>query len=264
MLWTKYHNISIEGLGLKILSLGEKDPPRFGYGASLAQQPPNHTLWDKLLKAYVDEEGWVNYSLWQKEQDELDNYLNLLSTNPPQSYWSKKEELAFWINAYNAFTVKIILNNFPVTSIKDIGGSIPMHNTVWDEKFFHIGTRKMSLGDIEHRVLRKHYGEPRIHFAINCASVSCPILRQEAFTAGKLEDQLKDQTKRFLSSELKNSLNPDQKLRISPIFKWFSEDFGSVSELIALINEYSTFNYSIDQDLDYVDYDWSLNEQKDR
>lgn len=250
----------MEGLGLKILSLTEKDPPRYGFGGAKDGAPPSHVIWDEILKKYVTVEGRVNYALWHREDQQLNTYLEQLSQHPPQKNWSTKEELSYWINAYNAFTVKVILNHYPVASIKDIGGSIPMHTTVWDEEFFEIGNKKMSLGAIEHRILRKYYDEPRIHFAINCASVSCPILRREAFFPDQLEEQLVDQSKSFLADKRKNVLHSGQTQKLSPIFKWFSEDFGSKEDLISLVNQYSSVEISNNAEVLYMKYDWTLND----
>ena len=149
-------------------------------------QPPAHTQWDLLLKKHVDARGMVDYEGFIRDKEQLEQYLKKLSNTPPDpETWSEAEQLAYWINAYNAFTVKLIADNYPVESIEDLHPTIniPMLNTVWHKKFFKIGGRESSLDEIEHKILRKQFNEPRIHFAINCASYSCPPLRGEAYTA---------------------------------------------------------------------------------
>ena len=159
--------------------------------------PIDHTQWDNLLKKHVSQEGNVNYKGFIADKTLLEEYLGLLSTNPPNKTWTKEEQLAYWINAYNAFTVKLIVDHYPVRSIKDIKKGVVFINSVWDMEFFTIGGKKMNLNDIEHGIIRKEFKEPRIHFAVNCASLSCPPLRNEAFTASQLDEQLSDQTKFF-------------------------------------------------------------------
>ena len=139
--------------------------------------PPSHEDWTALLSVHVSEAGFADYRGFQRDSIKLDQYLEKLSNHPPnQDKWSEEEQLAYWINAYNAYTVKLILMHYPVRSIKDIGSSIqiPFVNSPWDIKFIQIGDKKLDLNNIEHSILRKEFEEPRIHFAINCASFSCP------------------------------------------------------------------------------------------
>lgn len=261
-IWSKRNNLSLEGIGLKVLSTTVSKPPQFNFGSSSSASAPSHDIWDAELKKYVDAEGWVDYYRWSMSDDQLDQYLSQLTSHPPLDSWSESEQIAYWINVYNAFTIKVILNHYPVESIKDIGGSIPMHNTVWDQKFFNIGERPTSLGEVEHLILRKYFDEPRIHFAINCASISCPILRREAYDAELLEAQLVDQTKQFLSDKSKNMLDANGTWSLSPIFKWFSEDFGSRSELSKLLATYGPNLNGEMQAIRYLEYNWNLNDRK--
>ena len=155
--------------------------------------PPSHQLWNELLKAYVKPNGQVDYKGFIREKPKLERYLKLLSENAPdRSKWSKNEQLAYWINVYNAYTVKLIVDYYPTKSIRDLGPriKIPLIKDVWHYKFFKIAGVDMSLDEVEHSILRKEFEEPRIHFAINCASVSCPPLLNEAFVASNLENQL--------------------------------------------------------------------------
>jgi hypothetical protein len=225
--------------------------------------PVNHSQWDKLLRLYVDEAGNVNYQKWIKHQDDLNAYLQTIQDNPPdEETWSDNEKIAYWINAYNAFTIKLILNHYPVKSIKDIGSSIqiPFVNTPWDIKFIAIGGKRYDLNNLEHSILRKEFDEPRIHFAIVCASASCPKLRREAYTAEKLNDQLNDQTRTFLADPDKNRINT-KAVVISKIFSWFRGDFTKKQKLLEFLDSYTDVNISPDASISFMDYDWSLNEQ---
>ncbi len=215
-----------------------------------------HDLWDEILNRYVEVDGNVKYGELLNNQIELDEYLSRLSQNPPGKNWNIHEQLAYWINAYNAFTVKLILNHYPLESIKDISSGLPMINSPWDIKFFKIGGVDFDLNTIEHQILRK-LDEPRIHFAINCASYSCPVLRKEAYTAEQLETQLEHQTSVFINNPNKNKIN-QKETYISKIFDWFSSDFDSLGGDNALLKKYhSEFNDK--NDIQYMDYDWSLN-----
>lgn len=224
---------------------------------------PSHDIWNQLLKKYVSADGKVNYKGFIKDQAALDQYLNLLSTHPPdEQKWSQNEQKAYWINAYNAFTVKLITKYYPVKSIKDIGSSIqiPFVNTPWDIKFFKIGADKMDLNNIEHGKLRRKFHDPRVHFAIVCASKSCPILRNEAYEPGRLDQQLDDQGRRFLADHFRNKVTPDQ-LQLSKIFSWYHGDFTRNGSFIDFINKYAPVKVKEDASISYMDYNWALNEQ---
>ncbi|MFC2188902.1 DUF547 domain-containing protein [Fulvivirgaceae bacterium LMO-SS25] len=234
-------------------------------GESLGQagtQTPNHDVWTTLLKIHVDENGKVNYQGFIRDKAKLESYLNSLSNTPPdRAKWTEAEQLAYWINAYNAFTVKLIVDNYPVKSIQDLHPTfkIPMLNTVWHKKFFKIGGEDASLDQIEHKILRKEFEEPRIHFAINCASISCPPLRNEAYTAAKLEQQLEDQAKRYINNPSHNKIQASQ-VKVSKIFSWFSGDFTKNGNLIDYLNKYSKTQISPNAKVSYMDYNWDLNE----
>lgn len=223
-------------------------------------------IWDDLLKEHVSKDGMVDYKGFLKDRDILEKYLGILSANPPQSGWSEADELAFWINVYNAFTVKLIIDNYPLESIKDIGSKIqiPFVNTPWDIKFVKIGDATYDLNNVEHSILRKKFVEPRIHFAINCASFSCPELRAEAYTGAKLEKQLTEQAKIFLSDKRKNIIANDKEVQLSKIFSWFRGDFkkGEDGDFILFINQYSPIPLKKSTKISYMDYDWRLNDVK--
>lgn len=224
--------------------------------------PPSHIPWTDLLSRYVSNDGNVDYKGFIKDSAKLEKYLDALSSSPPdKNTWSEEEQIAYWINAYNAFTVKLIVDHYPVKSIQDLHPTlnIPLVNTVWHKKFFKIGGKDASLDQIEHKILRKEYNEPRIHFAINCASVSCPPLRNEAYEADKLNMQLDEQAKIFINNEKYNRINADR-VEISSIFNWFKGDFTKNGNLIEYLNKYAKVRINKDAKIKHMDYNWDLNE----
>lgn len=210
-----------------------------------------HNTWHKLLQKHVTKDGNVNYKGFKKERIQLRNYIISLGKNMPNNDWSNKEILAYWINAYNAFTVDLILRNYPVKSIKDI-------KNPWNQRLWKLGNKWYNLDEIEHKILRK-MNEPRIHFAINCASFSCPPLLNEAFTHENLEQQLTQVTKTFLADSQRNTITKNQ-LNISKIFKWFSKDFKQHGSLIDFLNKYSAVKINANAKKSYKEYNWNLNE----
>ena len=232
-------------------------------GKTSAQSAVDHSLFDDVLSEYVDDEGWVNYTALAENRDQLDQYLSLLRSNHPKDDWTDNEKIAYWINAYNAFTLELILKHYPLKGIKDIGSwvQIPFVNTPWDIKFITIGEKEYDLNNIEHDILRKEFNEPRIHFAIVCASYSCPRLAREAYKAETLDAQLKSAAIDFLNDPRKNTIDP-QKPKISKIFSWFGGDFKKETTLIEFLNRYVHTPINEDADVSFRDYDWGLNDQK--
>lgn len=225
--------------------------------------PITHTIWDKLTKKYVSATGMVNYKGFKQDQAELKQYLDLLRANAPnEKTWTKDQQLAYWINAYNAFTVDLILQYYPLKSIKDIGASIkiPFVNTPWDIKFIQIGGEKLDLNNIEHGIIRKKFSEPRIHFALVCAAMSCPPLRHEAYTAEKLNEQLDDQGRKFLNDPGKNKITRSA-AELSKILDWYGGDFKKKAPILDWINKYSTTRIDRETPISYKTYNWALNEQ---
>ena len=221
----------------------------------------SHQTWDELVREHVSVDGKVNYKGFLQDIKKLDAYLKILSENPPEKSWDNNQKLAYWINAYNAFTVKLITNHYPLKSIQELHPTIkiPGISTVWHKEFFKIGAEDESLNDIEHKILRKQFNEPRIHFAINCASVSCPNLLNEAFTPDKLEAQLEKQTRAFINDPLKNNISTNA-LEVSKIFSWFKKDFTKKESLTAFLNRYTNETIQKNADINYMDYNWQLNE----
>ena len=216
-------------------------------------QTLNHDNWDSLLKKYVDDSGNVDYKNFKNDFDQLLGYLDYLANNPISNTAQREERLAYYINLYNAGTVQLILENYPLESIKDIFRP-------WGKDRLIIGDENYSLGEIEHDVLRK-MNEPRIHFAINCASFSCPKLLNQAFIATKIEKQLDEATSNFINDPTKNKITANS-VELSKIFKWYKGDFTEKNSLIDYINKYSDKEISKDSEIDYLTYDWRLNEKQ--
>lgn len=221
-----------------------------------AQEIHQHKQWNQLLQAHVDNNGDVDYKAFQKNQAQLDAYLDLLNENPPQDSWTTNEKKAYLINAYNAFTVKLIIDNYPVESIRKIGG---LFNNPFSTEFAKLGGKAYSLDDIEKGMLLK-MGDPRVHFAVNCASESCPKLVNEAYLASQLDKQLEAAARSFVNSD-KNKLS-NNKLELSKIFKWYASDFEiEGNSIIDFINRYSDETISEDASINYLSYSWKLNEK---
>ncbi len=212
-----------------------------------------HFLWNELLQKHVSDNGNVNYKSFKTDHKKLLEYIHILAilkSNPEFDSISKNEKLAYWINAYNALTIDLIIKNYPVKSIKDI-------KDPWGQKLWELGDKWYSLEDIEHEILRK-MDEPRIHFAIVCASYSCPKLQNTAFTASKLETQLTTATKQFLSDTKRNEIK-ENSLKLSKIFKWFDKDFEQNGSLIDFLNKYTDITISAKAKISYKYYNWDLN-----
>ncbi len=222
--------------------------------------PVQHGEWDALVKKHVSKNGMVDYQGFLKDKKQLQVYLDRLSANRPTSKWSKNEKMAFWINAYNAFTVKLILDNYPIKSIKDIKRGIPFVNSVWDIAFIPMGKEKIDLNYIEHTILRKEFKDPRIHAAINCASFSCPLLRNEAYYASRLDEQLNDAMRKFVNDSQRNQLDKSN-IKISKIFSWFAGDFKlNGSSVVDYLNKYAKKRVQPNAKIDFLEYQWELND----
>ncbi len=218
------------------------------------EQKLDHSLWNELLEKHVDTKGNVDYKGFLNDREKLKKYLDHFSQNPPSENESKNARLAYYINAYNAFTVELILENYPVKSIKDI-------RNPWGQNFIKLGNETISLNDIEHNILRK-MNEPRIHFAINCASVSCPKLYNKAFTANQLEAQLDKVTRAFINST-ENNISENE-LGLSKIFKWYEKDYlvNGIQSLAHFVSQYTDVKINPNAKVHFLDYNWDLNENK--
>lgn len=211
----------------------------------------NHTTWNQLLKKHVSDQGKVDYLGFKKDLIELNAYLDWLSKSKPSETWSKDQLMAFWINAYNALTIKLIVDRYPISSIKDI-------YSPWNIKVITIANKTLSLNNIEHDILRK-MGDPRIHFGIVCASISCPKLQNEAFNTQNTNRLLNKASKEFLADSTKNELTIDA-AELSKIFKWFAKDFKQEGSLIDFLNKFADIRIASNATISFKDYNWGLNE----
>ena len=217
-------------------------------------------LYGELLKKHV-RDGRVDYAGFKTEEAKLDRYLKILENVDP-GILSRNEQFAFYINAYNAWTIKLILSGYPgVTSIKDLGSLL---KSPWKKKIVRIDGKVVTLDHVEHEILRPRYKDPRVHFAINCAAKSCPPLRPEPFNGNILDRQLDDSTRSFINNPQSYRLD-DSELYVSRIFKWFSEDFNE--DIFGFFLKYANGNLKKELEakserttVKYLQYDWSLNE----
>ncbi|MEM9586710.1 MAG: DUF547 domain-containing protein [Planctomycetota bacterium] len=247
--------------------------PVFVGKKAASQQSMNevdHSGWDALLKRYVDEDGLVNYRGWHKstaDRKALDNYLAELSTGSLSAPADKSAKLAFWINAYNAVTVKGILQQYPTTSIRNHTPRLFGFH-IWHDLKLYVAGKPYSLDQIEHQVLRK-MSEPRIHFAIVCASIGCPRLLNHAYVAGKLDEQLTTNAQDFFSRKRNfRYAQSENRFYLSSILSWFGEDFGRDQKaqlrkiakwLPTTASQQAARGASVR--VSYVSYDWDLNKQ---
>jgi len=242
-----------------------------GQRVSMAQI--DHTAWNSLLQKYVDAQGFVDYVHWKSSRGDvraLDNYLASLSRAEPSRKADRASKMAFWINAYNAVTLRGILREYPTSSIRNHTPKLFGYN-IWDDLLLTVGSRKYALRQIENDVLRK-MGDPRVHFAIVCASIGCPRLMNEAYTASQLDEQLTTNAKEFFANRLKFHYNASNRtIQISPILKWYAGDFGAnTAAQMRTIAPYLPTDAarklasSGSARVSYLDYDWGLNDQSKR
>jgi Protein of unknown function, DUF547 len=219
--------------------------------AVVAPGAPAHDAWDALLQKHVDADGKVDYKGFKSDKADLEAYLKTLADNPVQAEWSRAEKMAYWINAYNAFTVKLIVDNYPTKSILNFDGG-----KTWDVKRIALGGKKYSLNQIENDILRPQYKDARIHFAVNCAARSCPPLYNRAFTAENLESALEARADAFINNTGYNKISTT-KANVSKIFEWYAADFGDLKKYL---NKYSKKQLNASSAIVYNEYDWDLNE----
>ncbi len=248
----------------------------------------DNTDYAALLSAYVDVHGKVDYKGLKANRETIDRFADSLTSLEPTVYakWKRDRQIAFWINAYNVLTLKSIIDHYPIKA-GILGGlrfpknSIRQISGVWDKRTHPVMGESMTLDHIEHEILRQQFAEPGIHMALVCASIGCPFLRTEPFTGERLHAQLNDQTGKFLKDRTKFRIDRRAgRVYLSPIFKWFGEDFiqkylpdqgfsnkkdaeRSVLNFIANHSEETNRNYLSKESysIRYLDYDWSLNER---
>ena len=249
----------------------------------------DHQILNNLLQQNVNN-GLVNYLAWSTNRSGLSGYLLLLEKVESNEFksWSKNEQMAFWINAYNAITLKAILQNYPVqwgsliSRARFPKNSIRQINKAWDTVYSKVMGKELTLNQIEHEILRKQFHDPRIHFVINCASIGCPKLENRAFFAHDLEQRLEQATQNFISDSTRVNLNKkDNTLYLSSIFKWYKTDFepsqqiqpklkhfykseAGIVEFISLRLPLTDQQFIINHHpkIKYRKYDWTLNEQR--
>jgi len=226
----------------------------------------DYSVWDQLLKEYVNAQGQVDYRRWQLEaKKELNQWLDSISSLQQQQL-AIEEQLTLLINLYNALVIAQILKRYPLQSILPRFLGIP--NWVSFLRFFTrpiytLDHQRLSLNDIEHQMLRQQWQEPRIHFALVCAARGCPLLRNEAYSPIRIQEQLTDDAIRFINNVEKVSYFPEHSLlQCSKIFKWYEKDFLQVSpSILAYINQYLSVRVPESVSVKYLPYDWHLNEQ---
>ena len=215
------------------------------------------SIFDSLLQKNVDKTGRVDYQSLKNNETLLDNYLAYIQNNEPTKDWSSNKKKAFWINTYNAYTIKIILNNYPLKSIRDIKID---GKTAWKIPFVKVGQKRYTLDQIEQEILRKKFNDPRIHVGINCASVSCPRLWNFAFTEDNIASSLDNLMKEFINDTTRNKISKNNVV-LSEIFNWFSKDFIKNGTIISYLNTYAAIKISEKASIKYLTYDWSLNKK---
>lgn len=213
------------------------------------------SIFNDLLQKHVSDSGIVDYKSFKADQTKLDNYISYLEKTNPDASWSDSKKRAFWINAYNAYTIKLILENYPLKSIMDVkeGGK-----SAWKIPFAKVGGKTYTLDHIEHEILRKKLFDPKIHVGVNCASGSCPKLGNVAFTEDNIDTELTKLMKAFVNDPTRNKLDK-KKIQISEIFNWFKGDFTKNGSVIDYLNQYSDTEIKSNAKISYLKYDWSLN-----
>ncbi|GAB4141535.1 MAG: DUF547 domain-containing protein [Planctomycetota bacterium] len=216
----------------------------------------DHSAFDAILSEAVDEQGLVDYRSLLAKRAALSSYLDDLATVDVGALANDAERKAYWIDAYNAFTLAGILDHYPVRSIRDLRG-------FWTQLRANLGGRLVTLDEIEHRILRP-MGDPRIHMAINCASASCPILDRRAYRGADLDARLDEAARRFLASGQRNRFDDEKKVaHLSRIFAWFGEDFAPYGGVRGFVRRFAPDRPWLRGEfpISYLPYDWSLNER---
>ena len=246
--WINYISVLASALMLCGLSLN-------------AQETPDYSEYERLLKTYVDGDK-VRYAVWAENPGDvaaIQEFVTVLGQTEIDTL-SKADQTAFYINLYNAAMLEVILENYPVKSVKTIG-ILPF--SIFKKDFIGLAERKVSLDDIEKGILLKQYFDPRIHFAVNCASESCAPLRAEPFKGNLLDQQLEEQTVLFAESDRAAQVDEENKsIAYSELFKWYAGDFD-VENPAEYLNRYRNEALPISYSVDWINYDWSLNEIKE-
>lgn len=233
-----------------------KKPITFLFAFFIAFQSFSQTsIFNDLLQKHVSNDGFVDYESLKNDEAKLDSYLTYLENTTPSVSWFENKQRAFWINAYNAYTLKLILKNYPLKSIMDVKEK---GKTAWKISFAKVGGETYTLDHIEHEILRKELFDPKIHVGVNCASGSCPKLGNVAFTEENIDEELTKLMKAFINDSTRNKITK-KKVQISEIFNWFKDDFTKKGSVIDYLNKYSEIEIKDNAKISYLKYDWSLN-----
>jgi hypothetical protein len=212
--------------------------------------------WTSILKTYVSDAGTVNYKLLHNKPEQLNTYLNTLA-EADMSAMSMNAQKALWMNAYNAYTLKVILDHYPLKSITDIKID---GKTAWELPIAKVAGKTYTLNQIEHEILRKEFNDYRIHAGINCASFSCPVLLNQPFTEANVNQLLDVAFRGFVNDPQRNKISKDA-LQLSQLFEWFAEDFKKDGGVLAVVKKYADTPVSANAKISYLKYNWSLNGQ---
>ncbi|MEW7290143.1 DUF547 domain-containing protein [Aquimarina sp. 2304DJ70-9] len=220
-----------------------------------AQEKVDHSSWDQILILNVLDNGMVDYDGVTKDVAVFYDYFRHLCKIAPKENWTNEEKLAYWLNVYNATAMKMIIDEYPVASINDL-------ENPWKRKVFKTQGVRYSLDDIEHGILRK-FGDPRIHFLLNCGSMSSPRLWNRAYTSENINEALEERTREFINDPQRNQITSST-VKISQVFEWYKEDFESYDIDVAdFINQYATVKINKISKNSYITYDWSLNKKSE-
>lgn len=223
---------------------------------TLSKSYAQTSVFNDLLKKYVTNTGIVDYERFNGQI--LKKHITYLENISPKSNWSDNKQKAFWINAYNAYTIYLVLHAIQIEKIESIMDIKIKGKTAWKIPFVKVGNKTYTLDYIEHEILRKKFSDPKIHFGINCASASCPKLSNKAFTEENVEMELTHLMKDFINDTSKNKIS-NNKVEISSIFDWFHDDFTKNGSLINFLNNYSKIKISPKAKISFLNYDWTLN-----
>ncbi len=236
--------------------------PYWQQSSSDSSQVISHQLWQQVIKDNLKISGSNTLFDYQhissQDQKRLQRYIQQQTSLNPFTY-NSNEQLAYWINLYNALTVNLVIENYPVESITDIGGWFRFGP--WDQEITSINGKPLTLNDIEHRILRPIWKDARIHYAVNCASLGCPNLQPDVFTGSQVKEQLEDAAQEFIQSRKGVRLEGNT-LILSSIYDWYSEDFGNQKQLLQHLIRYRPDLNNFQGSTDYQ-YDWGLNKTTD-
>jgi hypothetical protein len=222
-----------------------------------------HRPWNELLKRCVQADGRLNYGELVEHDELLPAYLQALRRTTPEASWTRQEQAAFWLNVYNAYTLNIAIEYYPVQRLGDIKiKTVSGYRPAWEAPEVNVGGKEYSLNQIEREILpRLLPQDPRRFLALHCAAASSPALLPEAYDGPRLDQQLHEQARRFINDPARNQLTPTA-VQVSSIFDWHAAEFGEKAQLIAFLNRYAQTPIDAAATVQYLPYDWTLNDAK--